>query len=85
VLEYDIRKVLQEDQERLQLNASHHLLAYADVNILGQDIINTTRKNTEPLLEASREVGQEARTNKTTYLACVYVSLPECRTEIMIY
>jgi hypothetical protein len=55
-LEYAIRKVL-ENQLGLKLNETHHLLAYADdVNLLG-DNIDTTMKNTETLIDASKEVG----------------------------
>jgi hypothetical protein len=58
-LEYDIRKV-QENQAGLKLNRTHQLLAYADdVNLLGddRDTINRNKTtNTETLLDASIEV-----------------------------
>jgi hypothetical protein len=54
-LEYDIRKV-QENQVGLKLNGTHQLLAYADdVNLLGDNI--ETERNTENLADASKEVG----------------------------
>jgi hypothetical protein len=34
----------------------HQLLAYADVSLLG-DNIDTVKKNTETLIDASKEVG----------------------------
>jgi hypothetical protein len=57
-LEYAFRKV-QENQMGLKLNGTHQLLAYTDdVNLLG----DTIRKNTETLIEASKEIGPEVNT-----------------------
>jgi ribosomal protein S2 len=55
---------------RLKLSGTHKLLAYADdVNLLG-DNIDTTRikKNTETLIDASKEVGLEINPEKTKYM-----------------
>jgi hypothetical protein len=55
-LEYAIRKV-QEKQMGFKLNGTNQLMAYADdVNLLG-DNIDTIKKNTETLIDASKEVG----------------------------
>jgi hypothetical protein len=43
----------------LKLNGTHQLLIYAvDVNLLG-DNMDTIKKNTETLIDASKEVGLE--------------------------
>jgi hypothetical protein len=52
----------------LKLNGTHHLLAYADdVNLLGGNI-DTIEKNTETLIDASKEVGLEINVEETKYM-----------------
>jgi sorting nexin-29 len=66
-LQYAIRKV-QENQVGLKLNGTLQLLAYADdVNLLG-DKIDTIKKITETLIDASKEVGLEINVEKTKYM-----------------
>jgi hypothetical protein len=65
-LEYVIRRV-QENQEELKLNGTHQLLAYADDNILRENI-DTLQKNTDALLDASKDVGLGVSPEKTTYM-----------------
>jgi hypothetical protein len=72
-LEYAIRKV-QENQVGLKFNGTHQLLAYADdVNLLG-DNIDTIKKNTETLTDASLEMNVE----KTKYM----LLSPECISKL---
>jgi hypothetical protein len=50
------------------LDGTHQLLAYADdVNLLG-DNIDTIKKNTETLSDASKEVGLEINAEETKYM-----------------
>jgi hypothetical protein len=66
-LEYAIRK-FQENQVGLNLNGIKQLLFNADdVNILGDDV-DVIKKNTETLIDASKEVGLEVNTKKSKYM-----------------
>jgi hypothetical protein len=66
-LEYTIRNV-QENQVGLELNGIHQYVANADyVNLLGKNI-DTMKKNTETLIDASKEVGLEISVEKTKYV-----------------
>jgi hypothetical protein len=59
---------VQENQVGLKLNGTHQLLAYADdVNLLG-DNIDAIMKNTETLIDASKEVGLEINVEETKYM-----------------
>jgi hypothetical protein len=66
-LEYAIRKA-QENQVALKLNGVHQLLVYAAVVHLLGDGIHTIKKNTETLIDASKEVGLEVNAEKTKYM-----------------
>jgi hypothetical protein len=51
----------------LELNETHQLFVYADVNLLG-DSVNTIEENSETLLDASRDIGLEINAEKTKYM-----------------
>jgi hypothetical protein len=64
---YAIRKD-QENQVGLKLSGTHQLLIYAgDVNLLGHNTA-TAKKNTETLIDASKEIGPEVNAEKTKYM-----------------
>jgi acyl carrier protein len=52
----------------LKLNGTHNLLAYVDdVNLLA-DNIDSIKKNTEIIIDASKEFGLEINIEKTKYM-----------------
>jgi hypothetical protein len=51
----------------LESNGTHQLLAYVGVNLLG-DNVDTIEKNTEALIDASKEVGLEINVEKTKHM-----------------
>ena len=52
----------------MELNGKHQLLVYADdVNMLGENL-QTIRENTEILIKASKDIGLEVNSEKTTYM-----------------
>jgi hypothetical protein len=66
-LEYAIRNS-QENHIGLKLNGTHQLLICADdVSLLG-DNIDTIKKKTQILTDASKGVGLEVNTEKTKYM-----------------
>jgi hypothetical protein len=60
--------MVQENHVGLKVNGTHQLLAYADnVNLLG-DNIDTIKKKTETLIDASKEVRLEINVERTKYM-----------------
>jgi hypothetical protein len=65
-LEYAIRRV-QENQKGMKLNGARKIFAYADdINVVGENI-ELIKKNTEALLDSSKEVGLKVYQEETKY------------------
>jgi hypothetical protein len=66
-VEYVFRKV-QENQMGLKLNGTYQFLAYVDdMNLLGNNI-ETIKRSTGTLIDASKEVGLEVNVEKIKYM-----------------
>ena len=66
-VEYAIRKV-QETNLGLDINGTHHALAYADdVKLIGHAIIAIER-NADVFLNACKDIGLAVNTGKTKYM-----------------
>jgi hypothetical protein len=59
--------MVQENQKAMEMNGTHQFLVYTDDVIFVEDV-NAMKKDTEALLEASREVGLEVNTEKAKYI-----------------
>jgi hypothetical protein len=76
-LEYAVRIVV-ENQVELKLKITHQLLVYADdVNLLG-DKVDTIKKGTQTLIDASKKVGLVVNVDVKVD---VPVSAPKCRAK----
>jgi ABC-type antimicrobial peptide transport system ATPase subunit len=57
------------------LSGIHQLLVCADdVNIVG-DNINTSKKNTQTLIDPSKKIGLEVNTEITKYTSCLVTKI----------
>jgi hypothetical protein len=57
-----VKSYIIHERSSQDLNGTHQLLVYVDVNI------DTIKKNTETLIDASKEVGLEVNAEKTKYM-----------------
>jgi hypothetical protein len=61
--------MVQKNQVGLKLNGTHQLLVYADhVNILRYNIV-TMKKNTQFLIDVSKEIGLEVNAKESKYMS----------------
>jgi hypothetical protein len=62
--------MIQENHVGLKMNGTQQFLGYDDdVNLLGENIhVSTIRKNTETVIDTSKEVGLEVNTERTEYM-----------------
>jgi hypothetical protein len=54
------------------LDGTHKLLVFADGVIIMRENIDTIKKNTEALLDASKKVGLEVNPEKTKYMLTLH-------------
>ena len=66
-LDYAIRRV-QVNQDGLELNGTHQLLAYADDVIILGGRVHAVRENAEALVVVTKEIGLEVNADKTKYM-----------------
>jgi hypothetical protein len=66
-LGYAIRRV-QENHEGLKSNGTHRLLAYADDVSIVRENMDTIKKNTKAVLDASKVLGLGVNPEKTKYM-----------------
>jgi hypothetical protein len=72
-----IRKV-KENQERLELNGTHHLLVYADdVNMMSENAF-TIKENAVAQLEASKGVVLDVNAEKTKFMVFTLQQFTDC-------
>ena len=67
-LEYAIRRI-QVNQDGLKLNGTHHLVVYADDNILGRNV-HTIEKNPEAMVVAGKEISLKVNVDKPSIWPC---------------
>jgi hypothetical protein len=73
-LEYTIRK-FQDNEERIGLNSIHQLLGHADDVSLLDEHINTRKKNTETILDTSKDDGVEVNDKKISICSCLIIRI----------